>query len=60
MEFDSDEDAIAMANDTDFGLSGAIHTKDIGKGLRMAGQIHTGMVHINDTTIADEPIVPFG
>lgn len=60
MEFDTDDDAVALANDTDFGLSGAIHTKDLAAGVRMARRIETGMVHINDTTIADEPIVPFG
>ncbi|GCD91182.1 aldehyde dehydrogenase [Nocardioides sp. LS1] len=60
MEFDSDDEAIAMANDTEYGLSGAVHTKDLARGVRIAKRIHTGMVHVNDTTIADEPIVPFG
>lgn len=60
MEFDSDDEAVQMANDSDFGLSGAIHTKDITRGIRMAKQMDTGMVHINDSTIADEPIIPFG
>lgn len=60
MEFDSDDEAIRMANDTEFGLSGAVHTKDIARGMRIARRIQTGMVHINDTTIADEPIIPFG
>jgi aldehyde dehydrogenase (NAD+) len=60
MEFDSDDEAVAMANDTDYGLSGAVHTKDLARGVRIAKRIQTGMVHVNDTTIADEPIVPFG
>lgn len=60
MEFDSDEEAIRLANDSDFGLSGAIHTKDLARGVQLAKRIHTGMVHINDSTIADEPIIPFG
>lgn len=60
MRFDTDDEAIALANDTDYGLSGAIHTADLAAGMRMARRIDTGMVHINDTTIADEPIVPFG
>lgn len=60
MEFDDEEQAIEMANDTDYGLSGAVHTRDLARGVRIAKRIHTGMVHINDTTIADEPIVPFG
>lgn len=60
MQFLTDEEAIAIANDTEFGLSGAIHTRDLARGVRLARQIDTGMVHINDITIADEPIVPFG
>ncbi|WP_052665373.1 aldehyde dehydrogenase family protein [Nitriliruptor alkaliphilus] len=60
MEFDSDDEAIRIANDTDFGLSGAVHTKDTARGVRIARQIEAGMIHVNDTTIADEPIVPFG
>lgn len=60
MEFDTEDEAIAIANDTEYGLSGAIHTRDLAKGIRLARQIETGMVHVNDITIADEPIVPFG
>ncbi|MFG2884597.1 aldehyde dehydrogenase family protein [Streptomyces sp. NPDC048297] len=60
LEFDTEDQAIAMANDTDFGLSGAVHTRDLVRGMRLARRIDTGMVHVNDATIADEPIVPFG
>ena len=60
MEFDTDDEAVAIANETDYGLSGAVHTKDLARGVRIAKRIHTGMVHVNDATIADEPIVPFG
>ena len=58
--FETEEEAIALANDTRFGLSGAIHTANIERGVQMAKQIHTGMIHINDITINDEPIVAFG
>ncbi|WP_431678022.1 aldehyde dehydrogenase family protein [Kitasatospora sp. KL5] len=58
--FDGDEEAVEIANDTPFGLSGAVHTGDIERGVRLAQRIETGMIHINDGTIADEPIVPFG
>ncbi|GAB1509744.1 benzaldehyde dehydrogenase [Actinophytocola sp. KF-1] len=58
--FDTDDEAVAIANDTRFGLSGAIHTRDLDKGVEMAKRVHTGMIHVNDTTIHDEPIVPFG
>ena len=58
--FETEEEAIAIANDTRFGLSGAIHTSNIERGVQMAKKIHTGMIHINDITINDEPIVAFG
>ncbi|OEU90557.1 aldehyde dehydrogenase [Streptomyces abyssalis] len=57
---DGDDEAVRVANDTPYGLGGAVHTGNIDRGLRMAHRIETGMVHINDTTVADEPIVPFG
>ncbi|VDG94518.1 aldehyde dehydrogenase family protein [Sporosarcina sp. ZBG7A] len=58
--FETKEEAIALANDTRFGLSGAIHTASVEIGVEMAKQIHTGMIHVNDVTINDEPIVAFG
>ncbi|MEU6944223.1 aldehyde dehydrogenase family protein [Streptomyces sp. NPDC046316] len=58
--FDGEEEAARIANDTPYGLSGAVHTADIERGVRVAKRIHTGMIHINDGTVADEPIVPFG
>ena len=56
---DADE-ALAIANDSDYGLSGAIWTEDEQRGLDLAARFETGMVHINDTTISAEPHVPFG
>ncbi|KGA98975.1 aldehyde dehydrogenase [Alkalihalobacillus alcalophilus ATCC 27647 = CGMCC 1.3604] len=58
--FDTEEDAIEIANDTRFGLSGAIHTSNTERGVEMAKKVHTGMIHVNDITINDEPIVAFG
>ncbi|MFG3499229.1 aldehyde dehydrogenase family protein [Streptomyces sp. NPDC047928] len=58
--FDGEEEAVRIANDTPYGLSGAIHTGDVERGVRLAHRIHTGMIHINDGTVHDEPIVPFG
>ncbi|MBE1553361.1 aldehyde dehydrogenase family protein [Sporosarcina limicola] len=58
--FETAEEAIAIANNTRFGLSGAIHTSNIEVGVEMAKKIHTGMIHVNDITINDEPIVAFG
>ncbi len=58
--FDGEDEAVRLANDTPFGLSGAVHTGSIERGVRLAQRIDTGMIHINDGTIHDEPIVPFG
>jgi len=60
MKASSDEEAIAMANASPYGLSGAVHSKNIERAVQVARQIHTGMVHINNGTIADEAAVPFG
>lgn len=57
---ESDEQAIEMANDTEYGLSSAIFTADLEKGERLALQIDSGMTHINDQTVNDSPTVPFG
>lgn len=57
----ADEDeAIRLANATDYGLSAAVITADVGRGLAVADQLRTGLVHVNDQTVNDEPIVPFG
>jgi len=58
--FDSAEEAIRIANDSPYGLSGAIHTKNVEQGAEWAKQIDSGMVHVNDGTINDEPLVAFG
>lgn len=60
MPFDTAEEAIGIANDSAFGLSGAIHTRNVEAGAELAKQVESGMVHINDGTINDEPIVAFG
>lgn len=48
---DSDEDAIAIANDTEYGLSGAVFTENLGRGLKIAKEIESGAVHINSMTV---------
>lgn len=54
------DEAIARANDTRYGLSAAIFTRDIGKALQFTRSVHAGMVHVNAPTLHDEPHVPFG
>lgn len=58
--FDTEEEAITIANETRFGLSGAVHTSNLERGVEFAKKVHTGMIHVNDITINDEPIVAFG
>ncbi|MEV6672268.1 aldehyde dehydrogenase family protein [Streptomyces sp. NPDC051162] len=58
--FDGEEEAVRIANATPYGLSGAVHTRDIERGVRVAKRIDTGMIHVNDGTVHDEAIVPFG
>ncbi|TXS56228.1 aldehyde dehydrogenase family protein [Streptomyces sp. t39] len=58
--FDGEDEAVRIANDTPYGLSGAVHTADVERGVRIAKRVRTGMIHINDGTVHDEPIVPFG
>jgi acyl-CoA reductase-like NAD-dependent aldehyde dehydrogenase len=54
------DEAILRANDTTYGLSAAIFTRDINKAMRFSQRVHAGMVHINAPTLHDEPHVPFG
>jgi aldehyde dehydrogenase (NAD+) len=54
------EEAIAVANDSEYGLSAGIITRDEEKGLAVANRLQTGMAHINDSSVNDEPHVPFG
>jgi benzaldehyde dehydrogenase (NAD) len=58
--FDTPDEAVELASCTEYGLSLGIITRDIAAGLSLAERIPVGMVHINDQTIADEPIAPFG
>ncbi|HBF29815.1 benzaldehyde dehydrogenase [Rhizobium sp.] len=58
--FDKDEDAIVLANNTDYGLSGAIVSRSIGRALAIGERLNVGLLHINDATVNDEVINPFG
>ena len=58
--FETDQEAVRLANDSNYGLSGAVHTADLDRGVRLARELDTGMVHVNDASIHDEPIVAFG
>ena len=53
-------DAIRIANDSEYGLSAAVFTRDSARGLRVARQIRSGMCHVNGATVHDEAQMPFG
>ena len=60
VRFDTIDEAVALANDTGYGLSLGILTRDVMRGLAIAERIPSGLVHINDQTVNDEANVPFG
>jgi len=57
--FESVEEAVALANDTEFGLVSFVHTRDLAKALGVAERIESGMVGINRGVVSD-PAAPFG
>lgn len=54
------EQALAIANDSDYGLSSAVITNDLQRAMAVSRGIESGMCHINGPTIRDEAVVPFG
>lgn len=58
--FENDEEAIQMANAYPYGLSGSVHSSNLERGTMVAHKIHTGMIHVNDQSVNDEPHMPFG
>jgi acyl-CoA reductase-like NAD-dependent aldehyde dehydrogenase len=57
---DDADSAILAANDTTYGLSAGIITRDADRGLALADRLEVGVVHVNEQSIADEPQMPFG
>ncbi len=57
--FDDEEEAVALANDSTYGLAGAVWTKDCSRAHRIASQIRSGMIWVNCEMVAD-PSMPFG
>jgi len=58
--FRTDEEAIALANSSAYGLVGAVYSTSLSRGLSVANRIKAGMVHVNDGTLNDEATIPFG
>ncbi len=57
--FESEDEVIARANDSEYGLAAYIYTRDVGRGLRVAGKIEAGMIGLNRGLVSD-PAAPFG
>ena len=55
-----EEEAVRVANDSEYGLSAAVFTRDVARGLRVARRIRSGICHVNGATVYDEPQMPFG
>jgi len=60
MRASGEAEAIRIANDSEYGLSAAVFTRDAARGLRVAQQIRSGICHVNGPTVHDEAQVPFG
>jgi acyl-CoA reductase-like NAD-dependent aldehyde dehydrogenase len=60
MASDNPEQSVEMANDTEYGLSAAVFGNDVPAALEIAQRIESGICHVNDTTVHDEPQMPFG
>ncbi|MDQ1115752.1 acyl-CoA reductase-like NAD-dependent aldehyde dehydrogenase [Microbacterium testaceum] len=60
VSYATDDEAVALASDTEYGLSLGIVTADAFAGLELARRIPTGIVHVNDQTVNDEANAPFG
>jgi benzaldehyde dehydrogenase (NAD) len=58
--FGSDDEAVALANDNEYGLSAGVFSASIARAMAIGNRLQTGLLHINDQTVADEPHVPFG
>ncbi len=60
LRVDSDDEAIRVANDSEFGLSAAVFSRDIARAMQVAKRVESGICHINGPTVHDEGQMPFG
>jgi benzaldehyde dehydrogenase (NAD) len=58
--FATDDEAVALANDTEYGLSAAVISSSIGRAIAIAERLRAGLIHVNDQTVNDEVTNPFG
>ena len=60
LEVDGPDEAVRVANDTEYGLAAAVFGRDVPTALDLARQIESGICHVNGSTVHDEPQMPFG
>lgn len=60
VRFATDDEAVELANSSEYGLAAGVYSRSISHGLSVANRIRAGMVHVNDQTINDEATIPFG
>ena len=60
VEVDNVDEAVAVANDTEYGLAAAVFSRDVDAAMDVARRIDSGICHINGSTVHDEPQMPFG
>ncbi len=58
--FHTDAEAVALANDSEYGLAAGVHTADVGRGMAIAAQLQVGLVHVNDQPVNDDGTMPMG
>jgi len=58
--FAKDDEAVQLANHGEYGLSAGVFSKSVGRAMALGNRLNTGLLHINDQTVADEPHIPFG
>jgi benzaldehyde dehydrogenase (NAD) len=54
------EEAVACANDNEYGLAAAVFGRDVARAIQVAGRIESGICHVNGPTVHDEAQMPFG
>ena len=58
--FSTDDEAVELANSSEYGLAAGVYSRSVSRGLAIANRIRAGMVHVNDQSINDEATIPFG